>query len=64
MTECSTVNCQKKATTVLEISSEFESITGETKTNVFEMGYCDEHAEMWLSIDGAGETYYEVVEHD
>jgi len=64
MTECTTVNCYEIATTVLEITSEYESITGRTKTNVFEMGYCDEHADMWLSLDGVADTYYEVVEND
>jgi hypothetical protein len=63
MTDCSTVNCHEQATRTLEITKEYESVTGETKENIFKMAYCDEHADMWLSLDGTANTTYEEI-HD
>lgn len=60
--ECTTVKCHESATTTLRIESEYDSVTGETRTNVLEMDYCEDHAEMWLSLDGVAGTRYERLE--
>ena len=60
--QCSTVNCREAPTTTLRIESDYDSVMGGTKTNVLEMDYCDQHAEMWLSLDGTAKTRYEVIE--
>jgi len=60
--ECHTVRCQDAATTTLRIESDYQSVTGETKTTVLEMSYCDEHAEMWLEQSGIAGSRYEVID--
>ena len=60
--ECSTVNCHDTATTALRIESDYESVTGATKTTVLEMSYCNEHAEMWLDLNGADSRRCEVID--
>lgn len=57
--ECATVKCREPATVTLRIESDYESVTGETRTNVLEMDYCQSHAEMWLGLDGVARTRYE-----
>jgi len=59
---CHTVKCHSAATTTLRVESDYESLTGETKTTVLRMSYCDEHAEMWLKLDGATGRRYEVID--
>jgi hypothetical protein len=60
--ECRTVRYHDTATTTLRMEADYESVTGETKTNVLKMSYCDEHAEMWLDMDGAGGLRCEVID--
>lgn len=59
--ECTTVKCHETATITLRITHEYESLLGGTETTEFEHDYCDEHAEMWLDLDGVANTHYEVV---
>jgi len=60
--ECRTVKCHDIATTTLRIESDYESVTGETKTTVFKMSYCDEHADMWLGLNGTAGCRYETID--
>lgn len=60
--QCTTVKCREPATTTLRIEADYESVAGETRTNVFTYDYCDEHAEMRLSLDGVAGKRYEVVD--
>jgi hypothetical protein len=60
--ECSTVRCHNAATTTLRMESDYESVTGETKTTVLEMSYCDEHAEMWIDLNGGDGHRCEVAD--
>lgn len=61
MSECHTVNCKKAGTKTLRIERDYESVAGETKTISLEKSYCDEHAEMWLGMEGIAGRRYEVV---
>jgi len=58
---CATANCHDTATTTLRIESDYESVADETKTTVLKMSYCDEHAEMWLNLDGTAGLRCEVI---
>ena len=60
--ECHTVKCHDAATTTLRIESDYESVSGEVKTTVFKMSYCDEHAEVWLNPSGTDDRRYEVID--
>lgn len=60
--ECTTVTCHDPATTTLHIERDYESVIGETRTNVFRYAYCDEHAQMWLRLDGVAGNRYEVID--
>jgi hypothetical protein len=60
--ECRTVKCHNAATTTLRMESDYESVTGETKSTVLKMSYCDEHAKMWLNQDGTAGPQCEVVD--
>jgi len=60
--ECHTIRCHSAATSTLRIESDYESVTGETKTTVLRMSYCDEHAEMWLKLDGTTGRRCEVID--
>ncbi len=59
--ECHTSKCHETATTTLQIESDYESVSGETKTTTLKKSYCDEHAEMWLSMDEIDGRRYEVI---
>ena len=59
--ECHTVKCHDAATTTLRIESDYESVSGEVKTTVLKMSYCDEHTKMWLSLNGTAGRRYEVI---
>jgi len=60
--ECRTVKCHDTATTTLRIESDYESVAGETKTTVLKMSYCDQHAEMWLNLNGTAGRKCEVID--
>jgi len=59
--ECNTVKCHNLATKRLRIESDYDSVSGETKTIVLQMDYCDEHAETHLRYNITGKRY-EVIE--
>lgn len=60
--ECATVKCHETATVSLRITHEYESALGGTKETELEVDYCDQHAEMWLELDGVANTHYEVLD--
>jgi hypothetical protein len=59
--ECSTVKCHDDATTTLRMESDYESVTGNIRTTVIELSYCDDHAEMWLKRDRTAGRKCEVM---
>lgn len=59
--ECHTVKCHKTATETLRIESDYESVSGETRTITLEKEFCNEHAEMWLGYNHIEGRRYEVV---
>jgi len=60
--ECLTFKCHDAATTTLRIEDDYEAVTGEMKTTVLKVSYCDEHAEMWLGLDRTAGLRTEVVD--